>query len=195
MSEVELTPVERINAEHRACEVAAHSAVEHAINAGELLTEVKAELGHGEFGTWLEANFEGTARSAQTYMKLARNRDALEANTQHRTHLNSIGLWLPASDLSIRGALAELPPPKSKDREPEESEDAAIRAELEACEGRITSGIHKMRAQRDSLIGCLTTAKTAGDFDKAREIAEHIDRLEMYVRPLTYSEALEAELS
>jgi hypothetical protein len=88
---------EKINSEHRACERAAKSAVGHAITAGDYLAEAKDQAGHGNFGAWLEANFEGSERTAQTYMKLSRNRDAL--NPQR------------ASDLSIRGALAELSSP------------------------------------------------------------------------------------
>ncbi len=88
---------EKINSEHRACEQAAKSAVEHAMNAGDYLAEAKEQAGHGNFGAWLAANFAGSERTAQTYMKLSRNRDAL--NPKH------------AADLSIRGALAELSTP------------------------------------------------------------------------------------
>jgi hypothetical protein len=94
---------ERINAEHRACEGAVRSAVDHAINAGEMLAEVKAGLGHGEWLPWLEANFQATPRVAQTYMKLAANKEAL--NTKR------------ASYSSIRGALAELSAPAEQDGE------------------------------------------------------------------------------
>jgi hypothetical protein len=92
----------RINAEHRACEAAAASAVEHAIRAGEMLLEVKQSLKHGEWLPWLEANFEGTARTAQVYMQLHSRRGEL-ANTQHASHL------------SIRSALKELAPPSDSE--------------------------------------------------------------------------------
>lgn len=49
------------------------SAVGHAISAGELLIAQKAELAHGEWLPWLEANFNGSERTAQNYMRLARD--------------------------------------------------------------------------------------------------------------------------
>ncbi len=91
-----------INAEHRACEAAAVSAVEHAMRAGEMLAEVKQNLKHGEWLPWLEANFEGTPRTAQVYMKLHSRRGEL-SNTQRASHL------------SIRGALEELAPPSDSE--------------------------------------------------------------------------------
>jgi Protein of unknown function (DUF3102) len=54
------------------------SAVHHAIRAGEGLIEAKATLRHGQWLPWLEENFPGfSARSAQNYMRLARNRNAV----------------------------------------------------------------------------------------------------------------------
>jgi len=58
------------------------SALGHAIRAGELLAEVKAELAHGEFLPWLE--WQKIPRStAHLYMQLA-------ANVQRVRHLPSI---------------------------------------------------------------------------------------------------------
>lgn len=98
MTEIEKNLTEQINAEHRAVEDAARSAVEHAMNAGDMLAEKKASLQHGEWGAWLAQHFEGSQNTAGVYMKLARNREAL-GNSQH------------ARNLSIRGALAELDSP------------------------------------------------------------------------------------
>jgi len=91
----------RINAEHRACEVAVASAVEHAIRAGEMLVEAKKHSGHGNWLPWLQENFEGSHDTAQVYMRLARNREFL-LNNEH------------ARFSSIRGAVTEL---KREDRE------------------------------------------------------------------------------
>jgi hypothetical protein len=93
---------ERINAEHRACRMAALDALEHALAAGDLLLYAKAEHKHGTWLAWLEANFEGSARTAQVYMRLSRDRIVLEgAKAQSAAHL------------SIAGALEALvEPPK-----------------------------------------------------------------------------------
>jgi hypothetical protein len=117
----------RINAEHRACEAAAVSAVEHAIRAGEMLVEVKSSLKHGEWLPWLEDNFEGTARTAQVYMQLHSRRSEL-TNTQRASHL------------SIRSALKELAPPG-------DSEEADKRA---AWERNVKAIRHMM--EMDSLL-------------------------------------------
>lgn len=58
--------------EVEAAETNFRSAVQHAIRAGELLIEAKSQLGHGEWLPWLEANFPGSERTAQNYMRMAR---------------------------------------------------------------------------------------------------------------------------
>jgi hypothetical protein len=42
------------------------------VRLGHLLTDAKAVCRHGDFGKWLAANFEGSARHAQRCMELAR---------------------------------------------------------------------------------------------------------------------------
>jgi len=48
---------------------------------GQLLTEQKAELKHGGFGSWIEKNLPFTDRTARNYMTLFRNRDRLKTET------------------------------------------------------------------------------------------------------------------
>lgn len=61
----------------------------HAIRAGELLTEAKEQVRHGEWLPWLAANFPSTRQMASGYMRLFRHRDEME------------------NAFSIRGALRE----------------------------------------------------------------------------------------
>ena len=61
-----------INKEHRLAKQSAETAVEHAINCGELLASKKKDLEHGEFSTWVENNCEFSYRSARLYMQAAR---------------------------------------------------------------------------------------------------------------------------
>lgn len=72
------------------------SAVGHAIRAGELLIEAKGQVKHGEWLPWLEANFTGSTRSAQGYMRLAENAE----DAQRVAHLG------------IKGALKQITAPK-----------------------------------------------------------------------------------
>ena len=46
----------------------------HAIKAGKLLLQAKAQLPHGQFLPWLESNCWGSARQAQRYMRAAKSK-------------------------------------------------------------------------------------------------------------------------
>ena len=110
---LELLAIE-INEEHRAVEEAAVSALEHALRAGELLSEAKEQVGYGGWLPWLERNFKGSTRTAQGYMRLWRNRDRL-GDAQRVAHL------------SIRHALDILATPKPP---PPPEIEAAVRSAL-----------------------------------------------------------------
>jgi hypothetical protein len=64
---------DELGQEVRAAEEAWRDAVGHAIRAGELLTEAKQLVKHGEWGPWLKANYHGSERTARLYMRLAAN--------------------------------------------------------------------------------------------------------------------------
>ena len=91
----------RINAQHEACRDAANAAVEHAVHAGELLIEAKASIPHGEWLTWIEGRCGVSERTAQAYMRLARELPKLDSEKAQRVE-----------DLPLRKALAELAEPK-----------------------------------------------------------------------------------
>src|SRR4051812_29165519 len=87
-------------AEHEAFERDARSAIGHAIRAGEALIAAKAKVRHGEWLPWLEAHFPASERTAQGYMRLARNPQRV-------------------ADLgTVRAGLAELAEPREGDDEP-----------------------------------------------------------------------------
>jgi N6-adenosine-specific RNA methylase IME4 len=89
----------RIKIEHQAVAASLKQSVHHAIAAGELLLEAKEQIPHGEWLPWLSEHCGVTPRSAQGYMRLARNRAELEANTQALAHL------------TVEGALKSLAAP------------------------------------------------------------------------------------
>jgi hypothetical protein len=74
-----------INEHLAAAEAAIRRGLEHAIAAGLLLIEAKELVAHGEWLPWLQANCRLSARQAQTYMRLARNRHKLEATKNAAT--------------------------------------------------------------------------------------------------------------
>src|SRR4051812_6686611 len=76
------TLAKRINEEHRAFAGTLQKTVEHGIRAGELLAEAKTVCPHGTWLSWLEENFEGSARTAQEYMRLYTHRTEIRAKTR-----------------------------------------------------------------------------------------------------------------
>jgi len=83
----------QILAAHHAARSAAESAIAHAVRAGELLFQAKAQLPHGSFGQWLRENVKFSDRTARGYMQLA----GLDEAKRQRV-----------ADLSLRQALAEI---------------------------------------------------------------------------------------
>lgn len=65
----------RIRAEIEAAERDWRSALGHALQAGELLIEAKAQCGHGSWLQWLKASEIGE-RNARNYMRVAANRQS-----------------------------------------------------------------------------------------------------------------------
>lgn len=89
-------------AEHEAFERDAHSAVAHAIRAGEALIAAKAKVRHGDWLPWLADHFPASETTAQRYMRLA-------ANPARVTDLESIRAGI--AELAVP---RELPPPQRK---------------------------------------------------------------------------------
>jgi hypothetical protein len=96
---------------HEACERDAQSAVEWAIRCGELLTEAKARVKHGEWLPWLEANFPAHQNTASNYMRLASNSQRV------------------VNSASVREALAELAEPRPAPDPPNTSPPGPARPE------------------------------------------------------------------
>src|ERR1035437_5058657 len=91
---------ERLKVEHAAVGEALKTSVVHAMAAGDILIEAKTQL--KKHGAWLPLlkSCGLSERTSQRYMRLARSRNIIEANTT------------PVSDLGIRGALALLAVPR-----------------------------------------------------------------------------------
>jgi hypothetical protein len=91
---MELTTLQTdIRAHHKKAQDHAGKAIEHAFKAGELLLEAKEQAGHGNWLSFLDGTGVN-ARTAQRYMKLAKNQDKLKNDS--------------VSHLSVTQALAHL---------------------------------------------------------------------------------------
>jgi hypothetical protein len=86
----------QINQAHDLACRSAQAAINHAIAVGTALAEAKALVEHGGWLPWLAENFDFSEDTAQNYMKLARNRERVLANTER------------VRDLPIREALKSL---------------------------------------------------------------------------------------
>jgi hypothetical protein len=70
----------RIRAEHEGVRSAIKRGIEHALKAGELLIEAKKRLDqHGQWMPWLRDHCAMSYRTAALYMRLAKNRETIEA--------------------------------------------------------------------------------------------------------------------
>lgn len=87
-----------IRAEHQHAQLAFRTAVEHGVRCGKLLEQAKGDVPHGQWLPWLDAEFPGSRRTAQGYMRLARHAEDAQA----------------LAHLGIEGALRQLaaPPPE-----------------------------------------------------------------------------------
>ena len=90
-----------INTHHEQAQANAKRAIEHALKAGEYLIEAKAAVAHGEWLPWLKEHTEIPERTAQHYMRLANNREQLEAKTA------------TLADLTVTEAVQQIAEPKS----------------------------------------------------------------------------------
>lgn len=86
----------RIRAEQENARLAFRTGIEHALRVGELLLDAKQMVDHGHWSYWLHAHCDLSERTAQGYMRLARNR----SNPQL------------TADLTISDALKQLAKPE-----------------------------------------------------------------------------------
>jgi hypothetical protein len=107
----------RIKAEHEATALSLKRGIEHAIKAGELLIQAKAQLDHGSWLPWLKEHCAMRPRMAQNYMQIARRRGELESNAQSIAHL-TLPKALQALAVPRLGAIS-VGPPLSPTSEPQ----------------------------------------------------------------------------
>ena len=131
----------QINDAHgNACR-AAQSAITHARRAGELLIEAKAGLEHGSWLSWLgECCPTISERTAQAYMRVARDWPTLEAKAQR------------VADLPLRDALALLAEPREAEPAADTEEEAPPSRLRKTGDVRVSGQGSVVRSQR----GCST---------------------------------------
>jgi MoCo/4Fe-4S cofactor protein with predicted Tat translocation signal len=86
----------RIRTSHEAVRAVMKSAVEKAIETGDLLLKAKAQLKHGEWTPWLRDHCEISERTARVYMFLAKNQQSIQAQGIADLSLNKVVRLLAA---------------------------------------------------------------------------------------------------
>ena len=89
---------DRVRASHQRTVVA-------IIEMGRDLLAVKAGLGHGRFGQWLEAEFGGVARTAQNYMRAAQSFGGNSAIVSHLPPATLYALAAPSTPGDVRSEI------------------------------------------------------------------------------------------
>jgi hypothetical protein len=98
----------RIRTEHEATAAALQSAVMHAMTAGDLLIEAKAQLKHGQWLPWLAKNCVISERTAQLYIKLAKHRATIEKEMKSAMGVADLTLNEAAALCVLAGRLEKL---------------------------------------------------------------------------------------
>lgn len=124
-----------INANHRECMKCGNDALSHAIQAGELLAQLKEAAKHGEFLAIIEKRCDFSTRTAQSYMKLATTLPPLLKKQGKELAVDAtVGGCLKLIGESQKGGKAQAvrisPPPK--DEPVAESEERSPTSEAEA---------------------------------------------------------------
>jgi hypothetical protein len=96
----------RIRAEHQATSDALKKGAEHAMAAGDLLIEAKSKVPHGRWLPWLEKHCSMSERTAQLYMRTAKNRVLIE--TQIRNGVADLSLNEAAALLMLTSDVKQL---------------------------------------------------------------------------------------
>ena len=97
--------VASVNNEHRQVKECVIKGAQHAVRAGELLWQAKRKARHGRWLEWIAENCEFSERTAELYMKLARDLPQVA---------NSQGI----ADLSLTGAIKMIEELKSPEENP-----------------------------------------------------------------------------
>jgi Protein of unknown function (DUF3102) len=98
--------------EHEATAAALQRGVKHAMAAGDLLIEAKAhlktQLGHGKWLPWLAKNCAISERTAQLYIKLAKNRATIEKEMANPQSVADLTLNEAAALCVLAGRLEKM---------------------------------------------------------------------------------------
>ena len=77
MGDIAIRKVDEIRKLYEGIKVGLKKTIEDVITIGELLCKVEDELDHGQFGNWIEDNFEFSYKTAKRWMNVYENKKAV----------------------------------------------------------------------------------------------------------------------
>jgi len=104
MNELQAAQIDRLNELHGEITRDAQALLNKAIEAGQILIEVKESLPHGDFTQWVNDNVVFSIRTAQRYMKIYSHREELKNDSV--SLLNDAHKMLSASAMTESEARA-----------------------------------------------------------------------------------------
>lgn len=134
---------EAINREYRLGATCMIDAMNHRLECGRLLIEMKTKLGHGNFTPWLENNCEFSPKTAQAMMRVAKGPLA-EVLTEEEAEGVSRALWYHDKEAANDGEADERP----RVTEQEEPEAEAVETTLEEAETSTEVVAKKKRSKK-----------------------------------------------
>jgi hypothetical protein len=123
---------------HEDCLRHSSLALQHAMVAGHLLQQAKAQVAHGHWLDWIAEHCGISARTAQTYMRVAREYPSLSLDDAQR-----------AAHLSLRQAVAALSAPSRTVDEWEPDRRALAAHDARLSELRVLISSAKRRLAED----------------------------------------------
>jgi len=145
---------ERLKVEHAAVAKTLRTSVSHAMAAGDILIGARARLNHGQWLPWLQS-CGVPERTAQRYVRLARNRTIIESKSD------------AVSDLSISGVLAMLAAPRKDETAAdlvglaEQAADVSLTFEGLVWYQELRQQMAEQDRHRETRLAMIAEAKTA----------------------------------
>jgi len=159
---------EKINARARDAEGHARSAVRAALDVGRMLTSAKYYLPHGQWDAWLTENITIKPRTAQAYMRLAKQVPTLPAAEAQRV-----------ADLPLREAIKAIATvPDAPARQARERPHLPDAADRERASSTIRKAMASLKAVDKEMSSNVIRPKTVDDVKRKLESAlDLINRL------------------
>lgn len=177
----------RIRAEHEAASADFNSGLRHAMTAGSLLIEAKAQIPHGEWLPWLKDRCTISERTAQAYMRVSRSFNNLDDTKAQR--VADLSFRDALRSLSTTGSILNQLAPESYDRALAHVEDhdkavtwqeAARRVRIEDFQARNRGGLETPQSMMPSPEGRkIRVARHPGKRQLLLAIGPNVSRAEL----------------